>query len=82
MEMVPFESSFLAAAGHDASSRALRIHFVDGTQYEYYEVPEGTYSAFLTAPSKGEFYNKYIKRVFRESKVAGSYLDLLTGKTG
>jgi len=73
MEMVQFESEFLAAAGHDENSRTLEIHFQNGSQYEYYNVPPDAYLNFIAAPSKGEFYNKHIKPAFRGYKIAGPH---------
>lgn len=54
-----------------ASSAVSRIEFAAGTMqiwfvgsggpYSYYGVPEQVYRAFLSAPSKGRFFNDHIK---------------------
>ena len=53
------------------SSAVSRIEFASGTMdvwfvgsggpYTYYGVPEQVYRAFLSAPSKGRFFNDHIK---------------------
>ena len=39
----------------------LSIWFVESGRYDYYGVPEALYTAFLAAPSKGQFFNEYIR---------------------
>ena len=40
--------------------------------YIYYDVPVRTYRRFITAPSKGHFFWKYIRNVFQYSKLTGN----------
>jgi len=43
------------------SNGVLSIWFHDSGRYDYPNVPEATYNAFLMARSKGQFYNDHIK---------------------
>jgi hypothetical protein len=46
---------------YDALARQLRVTFPGGNTYKYYDVPRGVYQSFLEAPSKGVFFNGYIR---------------------
>jgi KTSC domain-containing protein len=39
----------------------LDITFTSGKTYTYSNVPKSVYERFLRAPSKGQFFNDYIK---------------------
>lgn len=39
----------------------LSIWFRESGRYDYFNVPEQVYQAFLQAPSKGTFFNDHIK---------------------
>jgi len=39
MEMMPVTSRNLAAVGYNEESSTLRVEFLNGTMYEYYNVP-------------------------------------------
>ena len=57
-----FKDSFIAAVSYNPESLVLKIRFADsGKVYEYGDVLEHTYSDFMAATSKGEFYNSVIK---------------------
>lgn len=58
MEPVPLvevESSNVRAIGYVADTKRLYVQFKKSGLYQYENVPEAVYSAFLRAPSKGEF---------------------------
>lgn len=58
-ERVPVSSSFIAAIGW--ANGTLQVELLNGRVYEYYRVPYSTYSAFLSAPSKGRYFNTFIR---------------------
>ena len=60
-EMLPIASSTIAAAGYDEPSQTLELAFTNGTVYQYYNVPLHLYEQFVQSPSKGQFFNTYIK---------------------
>ena len=57
---MPFVNSS-AISRIEWSSGTLSIWFNDSGRYDYPNVPERVYRAFLAARSKGLFYNDYIK---------------------
>ena len=61
MDMVPMDSTSIAAAGYDACDKVLRIRFVNGRTYDYRGVPPHVFAAFEAADSKGRFVNFDIK---------------------
>ena len=54
-------SSNIMSAGYDSASETMEIEFKDGAVYQYYNVNEHLYEQFKSAPSKGQFFNIYIK---------------------
>jgi hypothetical protein len=56
---VPVTSSFIAAIGW--TNGTLQVELLNGRIYEYCGVPRAAYSAFLSAPSKGKYFNTYIR---------------------
>lgn len=68
-DMVYVDSSDLASVLYDKSTLKLRITFHNGGVYDYSDVPEMVYSGLLNAPSKGIYFAKFIKNVYRFIKV-------------
>ncbi|ACT95676.1 KTSC domain-containing protein [Dyadobacter fermentans] len=62
MEMIDVSSSTVQAIGYDEATGTLRVVFLKSGTYEYYLVPSEIYLAFISAPSKGQFHNLYIKK--------------------
>lgn len=60
-------SSFIASTTYyhvaegDREAGDLEVSFTDGTRYLYQGVPRGTYTAFITSPSKGRAFHVMIK---------------------
>ena len=48
----------------------LRIVFVSGNTFDYYNVSKQDYENFLTAESKGAYFHKIIKNVYSYEKVS------------
>ena len=69
MERDLVSSSNIVSAGYDAASETFEIEFKDGAVYQYYNVGEHLYQQFVAAPSKGQFFNVYIKNVVPFSRV-------------
>jgi hypothetical protein len=64
-------SSVISQAEYDPSSCTLVIRFVTGRRYRYANVPPELYEAFKNAPSKGAFFNIYIRDNFAYREVTG-----------
>ena len=69
------DSTSIASAGYDPTSRELEIEFRDsGDIYRYFEVPSTEYAALLDAPSRGVWFNRFFKpkgyryQLFRHGK--------------
>lgn len=62
MEMQPVSSSNLAAIGYDYDTAVLRIEFLKGGLYEYQGVPSEVYEGFMSASSKGTYFDQNIKK--------------------
>jgi hypothetical protein len=61
MRREPVSSSSIASIGYSADTKTLEVEFVTGRVYRYRGVEEETYEAFMSASSKGTFFNERIK---------------------
>lgn len=57
---VPVESSLLRSIGYNRLNQHLEIEFLDGSIYEYRNVPLEAYLALMDAPSKSSYFQFYI----------------------
>jgi len=62
-------SSNLVSVGYDEPSQTLEVEFKDGAVYQYYNVGQNIYDAFMSSSSKGQFLAYQIKNAFPYSKV-------------
>ena len=69
MERKPVTSSNVASIGYDPSSETLEVEFVNGSIYQYYNVPQSIYDSFRAASSAGKFLAYQIKNAFPFSRV-------------
>lgn len=69
MDRDPVSSSNIISAGYDPGSETLEVEFKDRSVYQYYNVNAHLYDQFRTAPSKGQFFNIYIKNAVPFSRV-------------
>jgi KTSC domain len=65
MYITPVASSTLATIAYDASEQILQLEFRDRSVYRYLGVPAEVHQALLNAPSKGQFFNRAIRGIFR-----------------
>jgi len=63
-ETVPLHSTLLATASYQDEAALLFLEFRDGAIYCYRDVPQEVYEGLLTAPSKGVYFNRQIRRCF------------------
>lgn len=54
-------SKSVRSVGYDLSSRTLELQYVNGSVYQYLDVPQPTYAGLLAAPSIGNYVNTKIK---------------------
>lgn len=69
MKRDPVSSSNIASVGYDAASETLEIEFMNGSVYQYYNVSQSIYDAFVAASSAGQFFAYQIKNAFPYSRV-------------
>jgi hypothetical protein len=65
----PVSSSNIVSVGYDAPSETLEVEFMSGSVYQYYNVRQSIYDAFIAAPSPGQFFAYQIKNAFPYSRV-------------
>ncbi len=62
-------SSKLASVGYDATLLVLQVAFQNGGIYQYYNVPNHIYSAFIMNSNKDGYFEKNIANRFRRELV-------------
>jgi hypothetical protein len=66
MERTLVESSTVRSVGY--ADGTLEIEFVNGSVYQYFDVPEPIYQALLNADTHGGFFNQQIRGHFRYAR--------------
>ncbi len=69
MDRIQVESSNVRSIGYDAQSMTLEVEFVNGNIYQYFDVPEALYQAFMAAESRGQFLNLNVKGSYRYARL-------------
>jgi len=69
MERYLVASSNITSIGYDETTQTLEVEFLNGTLYQYYNVPPNMYEQLMQAGSKGRFVNTYIKNAYPYSRV-------------
>jgi ATP-dependent DNA helicase RecG len=72
MKRIPVESSSLASAGYESNARHLEVEFRHRAIYVYSDVPQDVFDALISADSKGQFFNRYIRDAFAYHPVPAS----------
>jgi hypothetical protein len=58
----PVTSEALASAGYDSAHQIFEVEFHNGRIYRYFDFPDEAYEQFISASSKGTFFNTQIKK--------------------
>lgn len=69
MDRLAVKSSNIRAIGYDEATNTLEIEFKTGSVYQYQPVPNSFVDRFTAAPSKGRFFDLYIREKFRTVRV-------------
>jgi hypothetical protein len=69
MNRTAVSSSSVRSVGYDEASQTLEVEFNSGGIYQYSGVPKKLSERFLTAPSKGRFFDQNIRDKFRTVKM-------------
>ena len=59
------DSSFISEIDYHEKLFILDVKLKNGRTYSYRDVPKRVYNAFLNSDSKGEFFNKNIKKKYK-----------------
>jgi hypothetical protein len=59
------DSRSVASAGYDSRSATLEIEFVNGSVYQYFDVPVAVFHGLLAAESAGRYFNAHIRNHYR-----------------
>lgn len=63
IQLIPVQSSQIAAYGYDTATKTLEIRFVGKGQYQYPNVEPETVHAFANAESMGKYFAKHIRNL-------------------
>lgn len=69
MQRYTVASSNIASVGYDSATETLEVEFLNGSIYQYYNVPENMYDQLIKASSKGRFLHTYIKNAYPYSRI-------------
>ncbi|MCG8404153.1 MAG: KTSC domain-containing protein [Phycisphaerales bacterium] len=62
MDRISVESSSLASVGYEPDTSKLEVEFNTGEVYQYSGVPTNVYDGLMAAPSKGKYFDRYVKK--------------------
>ena len=65
MNWIPVTSSNVKAVAYEEASSTLFVEFTAGNIYQYFDVPATVFEEFLSAGSKGSYFNGNIKNKYR-----------------
>ena len=54
-------SSAISAVGYDTQTKRMKIVFTNGRVYDFCGVPDYVHLGLMTAASKGQYYNDFIR---------------------
>jgi hypothetical protein len=63
-ERILVQSAAFEEVAYDRKTQELTLWFDNGGVYTYREVPEATFTLFITEPSKGGFFQRHIRGRF------------------
>jgi hypothetical protein len=69
LERKPVNSSNLASVGYDPVTTILEVEFKNSNVYRYFDVSSTVYRELMSAPSIGQFFNKYIRNKYRFEEI-------------
>ena len=69
MERTSIDSSNIRGVGYDAESAVLEIEFLNGSVYQYFDIPLHVYEELMSTGSAGSYLAKNIKGHYRFSRV-------------
>ena len=74
MTLIKVRSGNLDAVGYDQKKRTLYIRFIGNKLYRYWPVPKLFWVGLQKAPSKGTFFQQWIKGNFNYEAVDDNHM--------
>jgi len=68
LERIPVQSSNISSVGYDSASAMLEVQFLNGSIYQYFDLPVAVYEGLLQAQSAGSFFAANIKGHYRYAR--------------
>lgn len=62
MQRTRVSSSNLASVGYDPATKTLEVEFLNGSIYQYFNVPEAVYRGLMAAASHGSYFDANVKK--------------------
>jgi hypothetical protein len=69
-EFIPVSSSNVESIGYSESTESLFVKFLNGSIYEYKNVPKMEYEQLMAAPSIGSYMHRNIKGSYTYERIA------------
>jgi len=69
MERQAVSSSNIVAVGYDEDLQLLEVEFLNGSVYQYMNVPSVVYTQLIEASSAGQFFNTHVKNAYPTQRV-------------
>lgn len=69
MDWIPVKSSNLKEIAYDPDERILGVRFLNGTEYEYKNIPPQIFEGLKNADSKGTYLARYVKGIYLYKRV-------------
>lgn len=69
MQRRPVSSSNIATIGYDEQSETLEVEFLDGSVYQYFNVPSEIHEGLMAASSHGSYLNTHVKGMYQYQRV-------------
>ena len=77
MNTTAVESTTLATVAYDDARELLQLEFRSRVIYRYFGVPAAVHEALLRAPSKGGYFNRFIRGYFAYSPASNAQTGVL-----
>ena len=61
-------SSNIARFAYDDGSRVLKVEFMNGSVYDYFDVPDQVFNGMKSASSVGQYLAQQVKGTFRYAR--------------
>ena len=69
MKFQKVNSSSISELGYDEETKEMIILFMNGIKYLYKDFPIEVYKNLLFADSKGAYFSRYIRPLYKQQKI-------------